>query len=70
MVNQYRLEDDEEQQDANAKDLFISVDDPESHITAIETYIMYRVVTKVRSGPSDTFPHLTILSVWLSEHCL
>lgn len=49
MVNQYRLEEDEEeQQDANTKDLFISVDNPESHVTAIETFIMYRVVTRVR----------------------
>lgn len=47
MVNQYRLEEDEEQQDASAKDLFITVDNPESHVTAIETFIMYRVVTKV-----------------------
>ncbi|XP_011471869.1 sorting nexin-7 [Oryzias latipes] len=54
MVNQYRLEDDEEQQDANAKDLFISVDDPESHITAIETYIMYRVVTKTTRSDFDS----------------
>uniref|UniRef100_A0A3P9HTA4 Sorting nexin 7 n=1 Tax=Oryzias latipes TaxID=8090 RepID=A0A3P9HTA4_ORYLA len=54
MVNQYRLEDDEEQQDANAKDLFISVDDPESHITAIETYIMYRVVTKTIRSDFDS----------------
>ena len=51
MVNQYRLEEDEEeqQQDTNTKDLFITVDNPESHVTAIETFIMYRVVTKVRS---------------------
>ena len=49
MVNQYRLEEDEEEQlDANTKDLFIDVDNPESHVTAIETFIMYRVVTKVR----------------------
>lgn len=51
MVNQYRLEEDdddeEEQQDADAKDIFITVDNPESHVTAIETFIMYRVVTKV-----------------------
>ncbi|KAF6735934.1 Sorting nexin-7 [Oryzias melastigma] len=54
MVNQYRLEDDEEQQDANAKDLFISVEDPESHITAIETYIMYRVATKTTRSDFDS----------------
>lgn len=51
MVNQYRLEEDEEeeqQQDADTKDIFITVDNPESHVTAIETFIMYRVLTKVR----------------------
>lgn len=54
MVNQYRLEDEEEEveqeqeQDAQTKDIFITVDNPESHVTAIETFIMYRVVTKVR----------------------
>ncbi|KAA8579289.1 hypothetical protein FQN60_007079 [Etheostoma spectabile] len=34
MVNQYRLE--EEQQDANTRDLFVSVDNPESHTTRSE----------------------------------
>lgn len=52
MVNQYRLEEEEEdeveQRDSDIKDLFITVDNPESHVTAIETFIMYRVVTKVR----------------------
>lgn len=49
LVNQYRLEDDEqEQNDANIKDLLITVDNPESRVTAIETFIAYRVVTKVR----------------------
>lgn len=48
MVNQYRLEEDDEQQhEANTKDIFITVDNPESHVTAIETFIMYRVITKV-----------------------
>ncbi|OXB81494.1 UNVERIFIED_CONTAM: hypothetical protein H355_004400 [Colinus virginianus] len=41
MINQYKFEDEPE-----LKDLFITVDDPESHITAIETFITYRVVTK------------------------
>lgn len=53
MVNQYRLEEEEEQQGANARDLFITVDDPESHVTAVETFVMYRVATKV-GGPSLT----------------
>lgn len=42
MINQYKFEDGPE-----LRDLFITVDDPESHITAIETFITYRVVTKV-----------------------
>lgn len=49
MVNQYRLEEDgdEEHRDIHTKDLYITVDDPESHVTAIETFIMYRVLTRV-----------------------
>lgn len=42
MINQYKFEDEPE-----LRDLFITVDDPESHITAIETFITYRVITKV-----------------------
>lgn len=48
MVNQYRLEDDEDDLvDTGMKDLLVTVDHPESHVTAIETFIVYRVVTKV-----------------------
>ncbi|XP_068160571.1 sorting nexin-7 [Antennarius striatus] len=46
MNNQYRLSEEDEQQDVNIRDLFITVDHPESQVTAIETFIMYRVVTK------------------------
>lgn len=46
MINQYKLEEEEE--DADTKDIFVTVDNPESHVTAIETYITYRVETKVR----------------------
>ncbi|KAM6900454.1 sorting nexin-7 [Xenentodon cancila] len=53
MVNQYRLEDEEQQQNANTKDIFITVDNPESHITAIETFIMYRVLTKTTRSEFD-----------------
>lgn len=58
MVNQYRLEDDVELLDTNIKDLLVTVDNPESHVTAIETFIVYRVVTKVR------------LIMLISYHCL
>lgn len=49
MVNQYRFEDDEDV--PGTKDIFITVDDPESHVTAIETFITYRVLTKVWQEP-------------------
>ncbi|CAB1434778.1 unnamed protein product [Pleuronectes platessa] len=55
MVNQYRLEEDEEEQlDTNTKDLFITVDNPESQVTAIETFIMYRVLTKTTRSEFDS----------------
>ncbi|XP_037550383.1 sorting nexin-7 [Nematolebias whitei] len=56
MINQYRLEDNEEeqQQDGDIKDIFISVDNPESHITALETFIVYRVVTKTTRSEFDS----------------
>lgn len=53
MINQYKLDEDEEEHN-NAKDIFIAVDNPESHITAIETFIMYRVVTKTTRGEFDS----------------
>lgn len=49
MVHQSRPEDEEDELvDASMKDLLVTVDQPESHVTAIETFIVYRVVTKVR----------------------
>ncbi|XP_017269520.1 sorting nexin-7 [Kryptolebias marmoratus] len=56
MVNQYRLEEDEEeqQQDGDTKDIFVTVDNPENHITALETFIMYRVVTKTTRSEFDS----------------
>uniref|UniRef100_F7FDN6 Sorting nexin 7 n=2 Tax=Ornithorhynchus anatinus TaxID=9258 RepID=F7FDN6_ORNAN len=48
MVNQYKFEDE-----PDLKDLFITVDDPESHITAIETFITYRITTKTSRGEFD-----------------
>lgn len=48
MVNQYKFEEEEEE-GLDTKDLFITVDNPESHVTAVETFITYRVLTKVRN---------------------
>lgn len=47
MINQYKFEEEEEE-DVDTRDIFVIVDNPESHVTAIETYITYRVVTKVQ----------------------
>lgn len=51
MVNQYRLDEDDVEQHLGIRDLFITVDKPESHVTTIETFITYRVVTKVGTSP-------------------
>lgn len=51
MVNQYRLDEDDVERHLGVRDLFITVDKPESHVTAIETFITYRVVTKVGTSP-------------------
>ena len=42
MINQIKFEDG-----PDLKGLFITVDAPESHVTTIETFITYRIVTKV-----------------------
>ncbi|XP_019386590.1 PREDICTED: sorting nexin-7 isoform X1 [Crocodylus porosus] len=49
MINHYKFEDE-----PGLRDLFITVDDPESHITAIETFITYRVVTKTSRSEFDS----------------
>uniref|UniRef100_A0A8C2BYV1 Sorting nexin 7 n=1 Tax=Cyprinus carpio TaxID=7962 RepID=A0A8C2BYV1_CYPCA len=52
MINQYKFEEEEE--DADTKDIFVTVDNPESHVTAIETYITYRVETKTTRSEFDS----------------
>ncbi|XP_054878762.1 sorting nexin-7 [Poeciliopsis prolifica] len=56
MVNQFRLdeENEEEQQGAINKDIFVTVDNPESHISAIETFITYRVVSRTTRSEFDS----------------
>ncbi|XP_040854636.1 sorting nexin-7 isoform X2 [Ochotona curzoniae] len=49
MINQIKFEDEPE-----LKDLFITVDEPESHVTTIETFITYRIVTKTTRGEFDS----------------
>ncbi|XP_073499335.1 sorting nexin-7 isoform X2 [Phyllobates terribilis] len=49
MINQVKFEDEPE-----VRDLFIRVDEPESHITAIETFITYRIATKTTRSEFDS----------------
>ncbi|XP_066548685.1 sorting nexin-7 isoform X2 [Amia ocellicauda] len=49
MINQYKFEEE-----PDAKDIFITVDNPESHVTAIETFITYRVSTKTTRSEFDS----------------
>ncbi|XP_066539384.1 sorting nexin-7 isoform X2 [Hoplias malabaricus] len=52
MVNQYKFEEEDEQPES--KDIFVTVDSPESHVTAIETFITYRVLTKTTRSEFDS----------------
>ena len=53
MVNQYGLEEEEEVRGrVPTRDLFVTVDHPESQVTAIETFIVYRVLARV--SPHNT----------------
>ncbi|XP_077101183.1 sorting nexin-7 isoform X2 [Siphateles boraxobius] len=51
MINQYKFE--EEEGDADTKDIFVTVDNPDSIVTAIETYVTYRVMTKTTRSEFD-----------------
>lgn len=47
LLNRLQLDDD---MDGETRDLFVTVDDPKKHVCTMETYITYRITTKV--GPS------------------
>ncbi|XP_006005348.1 sorting nexin-7 isoform X2 [Latimeria chalumnae] len=49
MLNQYKFDEEHD-----AKDIFITVDDPESHITALETFVTYRITTKTTRSEFDS----------------
>lgn len=44
LIANFRLDEDA---DSETRDLFIVVDDPEKHTSTLETYITFRVTTKV-----------------------
>ncbi|XP_041063721.1 sorting nexin-7 isoform X1 [Carcharodon carcharias] len=49
MINQHTLEDE-----PDSKDIFVTVDDPENHVTAIETFVTYRITTKTTRSEFDS----------------
>ena len=48
-INQVKFEDE-----PDLKDLFITVNEPESHVTTIETFIPYRIITKTSRGEFES----------------
>lgn len=51
LLNRLQLDGDLEadpQDPIETRDLFVTVDDPKKHVSTMETYITYRVSTKVR----------------------
>lgn len=55
LLNRLQLDDD---LDVETRDLFVTVDDPKKHVCTMETYITYRVTTKVQNNilfPSNSF---------------
>lgn len=60
LLNRLQLDDDI---DGETRDLFVTVDDPKKHVCTMETYITYRITTKV--GPVITFhPCWMVLMNW------
>lgn len=55
LLNRLQLDDD---LDGEMRDLFVTVDDPKKHVCTMETYITYRVTTKV---PQDNLLYSEIL---------
>ncbi|XP_051867636.1 sorting nexin-7 [Pristis pectinata] len=49
MINQLTLEDEPDN-----RDLFITVDDPEHHATALENFFTYRIITKTTRSEFDS----------------
>lgn len=62
LFNRLQLDDDPEAdvrdpyaETAETRDLFVTVDDPKKHVSTMETYITYRVSTKVRRNEMNIF---------------
>ncbi|KAL4697540.1 hypothetical protein H8959_003238 [Pygathrix nigripes] len=49
MISQIKFEDEQD-----LKEFFVTVDEPESHVTTIETVITYRIITKTSCAEFDS----------------
>ena len=47
----------EDETDDETKDLFVSVDDPEKHTSTLESYVTFRITTKVH-GYEQNYPRV------------
>uniref|UniRef100_UPI00398E7062 sorting nexin-30 isoform X2 n=1 Tax=Pristiophorus japonicus TaxID=55135 RepID=UPI00398E7062 len=56
LLNRLQLDDE---LDGETRDLFVTVDDPKKHVSAMETYITYRVSTKTTRNEFD-LPEYTV----------
>ncbi|XP_032872497.1 sorting nexin-30-like [Amblyraja radiata] len=56
LLNRLQLDDE---LDGETRDLFVTVDDPKKHVSAMETYITYRVGTKTTRNEFD-LPEYTV----------
>lgn len=74
LFNRLQLDDDlEDGRDpfatTDTRDLFVTVDDPKKHVSTMETYITYRVSTKVCPWDWEELDSsfLCDVDVWLSK---
>ncbi|XP_043554809.1 sorting nexin-7 isoform X4 [Chiloscyllium plagiosum] len=49
MINQHTLDDE-----PDSKDIFVTVDDPANHVTTLETFVTYRIITKTTRSEFDS----------------
>lgn len=56
--------------DGETRDLFVTVDDPKKHVCTMETYITYRVTTKVQHNVFLLLFFPSSLLVWLLKYIL
>lgn len=76
LVNRLQLDEEPEADVRDAyfspetRDLFVTVDDPKKHVCTMETYITYRVSTKVAAAPRPPSQHKSEIRPLILVWCL